>query len=191
MTSSDAPFPPSSASGTFIASSRVKINAPASLVFDILTDPSTWPDWNLFVPRAVSLPSEEPATKMKQGDKIRFLVSLPTTAGPNPKRSDTRTDELVELISVPSDEDTLKIYRANWSMIQTVTLPSFMLRCLRCNEIEVLGEDECEYRSWETFNGLAAWGLRFAAAGTLERGFNEWGEGLKKAVEDRWKAQKG
>lgn len=137
------------------------------------------------------LPSEEPPTKLQEGDKIRFFVELPMAAGPDPKRQSTTTDELVELISTPADSDAPKLFKANWSMVQTMLVPSFVLRCLRCSEVEVLGDAECDFRSWETFNGLSAWVVKMTAGAAVQRGFEEWGEGLKKAAEERWKSQKG
>ncbi len=196
-TSSPAEFPPASviASSIAVASSRVTINAPAALVFDLLIDPTTWPHWNAFVPRAVALPSQAPAAKMKEGDKLRFSVHMPKTDGEDPERQLTTSDVQVTLIREPpppdGGADAPKIYSANWRFVNTLLLPSWALNTQRYNEVEVLGEAECVYRTWEEFNGVAAYAIKFAALGGVERGFIEWGKGLKKAAEERWEAQKG
>src|ERR1700743_2734561 len=114
-------FPPTSvtASSVLVVSGRTKINAPAAVVFDLLTDPSTWPEWNTFVTKAVSLPSQGPASKMKEGDKVRFFVSMPMKAN---KPQATTSDELVQLISPPSDTDP-KHYRASWGWTPPFLMP--------------------------------------------------------------------
>ena len=95
LSGEETPFPQSDVSAVLLLTTRTRINAPASLVFDILSDTATWPLWNTYVPRterlerlsdASILPTsemeavnshDEKKSRIKQGDQIKFFASLP------------------------------------------------------------------------------------------------------------------
>ncbi|KAF2102757.1 hypothetical protein NA57DRAFT_52310 [Rhizodiscina lignyota] len=158
-------------------------------VFEFLTDTSTWPEWNTYIPRleylerAGSAKGGSSAThvnkssKMKEGDKIRFFASLPGSS-PSSKRSEAPSDIVVNEVSIPEEG---KLYCAVWSCIPSLLHPP----CRQYNEIVAVSEDECEYRSYEEFHGIRAWLVKFAVGATIQKGLDERAEGLKKISEER------
>lgn len=175
--SEDIEFPPPSISAPYLPFLRIRINAPAALVFSLLTHTTTWPEWNTYVP------TTEPALKMEKGSQIRFIASIPPrTPSSGSARSTAETDLVVEELSLPATDDP-NIHRAVWSNAS----PSWTRPAIkRVNEVVALGEGECEYRTYEAFYGVMGWVTKMAMGGQIEMGLKEWADGLKKAGEKRW-----
>lgn len=96
----------------------------------------------------------------------------------------------VERLDPPSEGNNPKIYHAEWSRVGDWTMPEAFLRSVRQLEIIVKGENECEFRSHETFNGAGAYIIKSTMSGALMRAFEEWGEGLKDASEKKFAGKK-
>lgn len=206
--SASGAWPPTDAAAVFLPHNKIHINAPAHIVFELLTSPSTWPDWNLFVPRAELLSRKnangdneaytydasvgegdakyKATPPMQLGDILHFKVGLPTSGkGPTAKRSASTTDEVVADFYVPA-KGAGETYRASWAVTESYTAP----RAMRHNEVWPLGDAECEYRTYEMFYGWMAWLVRLVVGKPVQTGLEEWAEGLKKAAEEKWTAQK-
>lgn len=197
-------WPPKS-TAVFVAHAKVHINAPASKVYELLTSPSTWPDWNIFVPTAhlLSRKSADGKTEpyiydssyvgeakyrstpqFQVGDTIRYNVEMPTSGkGPSAKRTKNTSDEVIAELTVPESGDQKKgaVYRATWTVAEKFGMPTGV----RINEIEVLGDGECEYRTCEELSGIMAYVVKFAVGKAVQTGLEEWAEGLKSEAEKR------
>lgn len=176
-------FPPQDAvrNSNFVVHSTTPINAPAPLVWDLLLDPSTWPAWNTFVPKC-----EGADGKIKQGDRLRVDVSLPPAPKKaNGKRTPSTSNLVVDAVEErPAAGGAAKTYFVQWS---TLGWPAWLLRCSRRLFVEAKGETACEFRNYETFDGVLAHLLKLMGIREqVEAGFEEWGEGLKRASEGKF-----
>lgn len=92
-----------------------------------------------------------------------------------------------ELLSDPSfTSNTSKVYRIAWK-----GEGSFMNRGLqseRFHEIIVLGDNECEVRTWEVMGGTLAYAVKWTYKKNLESKFVLWCDDLKKVCEEKAKA---
>ena len=59
------------------------------------------------------------------------------------------------------------------------------MNTIRTIEIEVTGEEECEYRDWEEMRGLLTSATKLFSGKGVQDGFTGWAEGLKKEAESR------
>lgn len=205
------PNPPKEVSAVFIPHYRTTIEAPARIVFEILTSPSTWPDWNLFVPGAELISRRgasgiiEPYTydassgdlqarhratpQVREGDTVTFKVAVPISGkGPTAKRMPSSTQLFVSEVYVPKPgvDAGDATYRVIWGAPSSLSAPS----AKRVQDVEPLGEQRCEYRSYEEMGGPLAYVVKWTMGGAVQRGVDEWGEGLKRAAEERWVGEK-
>ncbi|KAK3077979.1 hypothetical protein LTS18_008759 [Coniosporium uncinatum] len=188
-------FPPHSPTAIVTPHGRTSISAPAALVFDLIIDLSTYPEWNPFVPRAELLanasssePStlEAPSAKITQDCPFRIYPVMKVLGFSVPNTTDVRCTLLSRPSSTASQEK--QIYAAEW--VQT-NMSDSMLKTLRRTEVEVLGEAECEYRSWEWMEGPMAYVIKGTMVGALQRGFEESALGLKREAEERYRKKTG
>ncbi|KAF2429756.1 hypothetical protein EJ08DRAFT_650208 [Tothia fuscella] len=202
-------WPPANGLGTptvpreqavLVSNASKLINAPASLVFDILCDTSTYPDWNSFVPRVTihSQPSGTPADspKLVKGTSFTYHVVM-NAAKPTQEQP---TQLVVTDVSTPTSPsnyissevlakddsytaDLQSFYRISWK-----TEGSFVARGLqteRFHEIIERGDKECEVRTWEVMGGMLAYTVKWFYKDTLAEKFWIWCEELKKVSEDK------
>ena len=83
--------------------------------------------------------------------------------------------------------DLSSVYRISWT-----TEGGFVARGLkseRYHEIIVLGENECEVRTWECQGGPLARAVKWMYKDTLQKKFAEWCEDLKKGAEAAYQSQ--
>ena len=80
--------------------------------------------------------------------------------------------------------DLSKLYRISWTTEGLFV--KLGVRSERFHEILVLGENECEVRTWECQAGMAARAVKWMFKDTLARGFQSWCDGLKKQSEQDW-----
>ncbi|KAJ6588729.1 hypothetical protein B0H19DRAFT_217107 [Mycena capillaripes] len=168
----------------FTATASLPISAPPEKVFALLTDRSTWPVWNAFIPRA-DLVSPGPNSaalddgKIQVGKKLHFHVkarvfgALRTVPG--------GSGEEVNVLSTPDDAGGERgIWRVGW---KAVDMPEWLFRAQRMNE--VLAEDGggCTYRTVETFDGPLAYLVKVLTGWLVREGLVMWAEGLKKEAE--------
>ena len=116
--------------------------------------------------------------------------------------SETPTQLLVTDISTPSKpstyiptevlakEDTYtsdlqKVYRFSWKVHGGFA--SRGLKAERFHEVIVLGENECEVRTWENQGGMLAHAVKWMYQKTIPQKFALWCEDLKKVCEEKAK----
>ncbi len=143
---------------------RIGVNAPASVIWEILADIARWGEWN---PLYTSAEGE-----LRIGATLTLTVVLP---GETPQ-----VIRPVIVDWVPDDQ-------IHWRL----SALGGMIRSIRYIEIEVLGETSCILSNGELFEGLL--GPRFANSKrrALRRGFMEMGEALAERAEAAWRARSG
>lgn len=79
--------------------------------------------------------------------------------------------------------DLGKVYRVAWSTDGGIL--AMGLRNERFHEVIVLGEQECEVRTWECFGGVLARMVKWFYGDTLMEKFELWVRDLKRECEKR------
>jgi hypothetical protein len=205
-TSTSADWPPKEglctpttprSSAVLSLSASTRIEAPAPLVFSILRETDKYPEWNTWCPKVTILAQPDgtpPDSKTLALGTSYLLHALMDTSKPN---RDTPTqlritdlstpdaphgDYLGDLIKDPAfTEDLSKVYRIAWK-----GEGSFLARGLqteRFHEVIVLGDNECEVRTWEVMSGPVAYTVRWMFKSNLEGKFKLWVGDLKKRAE--------
>jgi hypothetical protein len=163
---------------------KISIAAPASLVFSLLTDVSTYSAWNGFLTGVAITVDGKPVerTKIQVGDVVRMdclFLDGQTTIG----------RDLVGYIgSHDSDQSStgekLKIYQVQW---QDNNWPSFLLLASRLHTISELPESEgggCTYVSELKFFGPLSYMVNYFVGEKLKAALQKgWLEGLKARAE--------
>ncbi len=177
------------------------IAAPASLVFSIVRDISSYPNWNTFCPRA-TIHSQPPnissdAQQILHKDTSFIFHVVMDASKPN---SVTDTKLRVTDMSTPPEQSTYvpkeilendgsferhqgRVYRVAWT-----GEGKFMTRGLkseRWHEIVELGENECRVKTWECQGGMLARAVKYYYKDVLQRKFEEWCQELKTEAERR------
>jgi hypothetical protein len=135
---------------------QIEIDAPASRVWEVLTDFDAYPDWNPFVRRIAGRP--EPGTKLEvriQPSGGRGMTFRPTVLAAEPERELRWLGRLL----VPGVFDGEHSFR-----------------------IEPLGEGRVRFTQAELFSGALV-PLLGRSLGATERGFAEMNESLKRRAE--------
>lgn len=187
------PTPSHGPGGSFTLACSTTISAAPAACLTAVLKPSTWPQWNTFIPRAT-------------------ITEYPSSSPSVPAGLDLRSDVETEEVLVP---ETLVAFDVHMNLDEKVTnnqsilvsrleeldgqrkgfrvawtaegFPSFLLRSERVQEfVEVEGQGgvACEYFCWETFYGLLAPVVRLSVGGKLVTAFGAWMNGLKKFAED-------
>ena len=65
------------------------------------------------------------------------------------------------------------------------------LRSERFHEVIVLGQEECEVRTWECLGGVLARTVKWFYGGTLMEKFGLWVKDLKECCERRYDGERG
>ena len=173
------------------------IKAPASLVFETLSDVSTWPKWNSFVPKCdITSRPQRPAgsadwatsnSKLNVGDIIRFHVAVGVPV---------RVTYVVNKVTMPYDSVDLSgassklpnskdMYTVNWKnppFIQSC-IPSCLIRFERTLEIRILDAGSCEVETWDCQAGPSAYLVKWLLKKRLNKEFGNWIQGLKEYCE--------
>ncbi|CAI7660134.1 unnamed protein product [Penicillium manginii] len=183
-TNTDRPTPtitPDSAS--LHLGSSIIINAPSTRVWEVLTDTSTWPSWNSFVPRVTirSQPNTDTAPLspiLQKGTRVTFHVRMdPTSTKP---QAATDAGLVVTEYEAPNTE-TGALGRIVWaSDFEAVgTMPGSLLTAERVHEIkdvEVEGGRGTEV-------GWMVCVVRWMYGAKLKVNFDLWVKDLKAFVE--------
>jgi hypothetical protein len=152
---------------------EVHIKAPADVVWEKLSDTSTWPDWNSFVPKAEPIDAPSESSVWLLGTKRRFTANI---AG----MKQSLTQKTVEFwVSDDELDSEPRRWRICWSI---QGYPARLFRTLRWNDIEEVG-NECIYRTGEDQEGPLAWIVKMTVGKYVEKGIRVWAEDLKKAAE--------
>ena len=84
--------------------------------------------------------------------------------------------------------DWEKVYRISWKSEGWFVARG--LRTERFHEVIVLGEEDCEVRTFEVMGGFLAHTVKWMFKETLKKWFGIWCEELKKEGERQWQEQK-
>lgn len=195
--------------GVFAVTGATRINAPASFIFDILLDTSTYPEWCTFVPKVVIDEQPSPAVQLagavaddkssvlKLGTKFTFFAVIGS-----PGSKQTPSPLIVSDVSTPSEPssyvpratleaspvytaDLSQIYRVAWKG-DKVGFYAWGLNVERFHEVIVRGEDQCEVRTWEVMGGVLAHITKWLYRTTLDQKFDDWCAELKAFGEKKW-----
>ncbi|KAL2050269.1 hypothetical protein ABVK25_009496 [Lepraria finkii] len=177
------------------------VAAPASLIWSTLRDLSAFQTWNSFCPNATihSQPKDVPQTEanlLHFDTSFTFNVvmdaSKPSKVTPTRCRvTDFSTPEAqsgyipVDILKEDGtyEADLGKVYRIAWT-----TEGGFVARGLRSerfHEIIILGEGQCEVRTWECQGGVLARAVKYYYKDILKKKFAKWCEDLKREAEKR------
>ena len=182
-----APYevPNKPADTVFCISSSVVINSPAADVFSAITNTETWPEWNSFVPSAdIFRPSPNEDSPRHGTLQVGAQVMLHVRMTPTSSLRDQK-EEICE-VTVPKDVEGSgnakpgDVFRASW---KAEGFPTVGLRCLRVNEVHVIDDSSCEYRTWEMMAGPTAYIVKRMYAKTLQERFIDWANDLKSYAE--------
>jgi len=167
--------------GLFSAIGETHINASPQVVYDAVVDTTRWPEWNTFVPK-VGITSQRPEDKDSKGLTLDASITLHVHMTSSFK---TLSKEKVNILEGPPKESDPAgtIYRIDWINESNPLVPRFMLAAERVNEIEVVGDGTCLYRTWETFTGPYARIVRWKFEQTLNERFDDWVRDLQKYCE--------
>jgi len=148
-----------------VRSAIVEIQAPAAVVWEILTDLDHYGEWNPFCVRCVST--------LEMGAPI--YMSLVDYANPG------RLNPNVEYVCAIEPEKML-----SWEMPWTEQWP---YPARRDQVIEALGEHSCRYYSTDAFLGENGIHLMRFVGSWVERAFNDTAKALKARAEARFAEQ--
>ena len=185
------------ADATLHIGSSILIGAPAAQVWDALTDTSTWPSWNNFVPRVTIREqpnAEEPpqgseanestpalSPKLQAGTRFTFHVRLdPFSSKP---QAATDTHLRVTEYTAPNPEAGTP-GRITWAADYDApgTMGPWLLKAERTHEVKQV-EGGTEVRNWEAQVGWAVYAIRWMLGERLQRCFELWVNDLKGFVE--------
>jgi hypothetical protein len=147
----------------FTACSNTTIEAPASLVYKILTDYDTYHEWNTFVVN-VKLLSSPP---YQVGSRMHFTES-----------------ELVPLINTTSNEIITSLDPEHTTAVWRYDSPTpALILAEHVSQVVPLGDNRSWYNSWETYYRSASIVLEATLGEKLISAFEIQGEDLKKRAE--------
>lgn len=146
----------------FVIERQFEIDAPAALVWKVLTDFARYPEWNPFLPGCSS--------SLRPGDPIDLQVKL----GARPQR---QREWIVE-----HDPGRRFMYRMK-------PVPLSALSSQRSHDLESLGATRTRYRSYFHLKGWMMPLVRLLLGARLETGFTQMSEGLKQRAEKLWREE--
>lgn len=141
----------------------IRIDAPAGLVWEVLTDVERYGEWNPFTPQV--------RTDFRIGSPAHLLVKM----GP----AKVRITETVSAFEEPRLIAWGKTFGARW-----------LLAAVREQHLEPLSETTCRYHNTDRLTGLLAPLVLFCSGGYMRSGFTDVGEGLKRQSEALYKRSK-
>lgn len=144
---------------SFVIDKTIEIKAPASVVWEVITDLAAYPQWNPFVVACHST--------LKPGDAIDMQVKL--FAKPQKQREWMREH-------VPGR-------RLSYSMTPA---PLGALASARSHEVKAIGGDRTRYQSHFELRGWLLPLVRGIMGAKLETGFAGMTEGIRQRAEILW-----
>ena len=177
-------------------SASTRISSPAASVFSALLHVAEYEHWNSFCPR-VTFPPEAGKTDVLQNGAVFTLHVIMDAAKPD---KDTPTQLKVSDISTPSQPsdyishdvreheatytlDLQNVYRIAWKCEGGFV--SRGLKTERFHEVIVMGDQECEVRTWENQGGVLAHTVKWMYKQTLKEKFALWCKDLKMHCEQQ------
>ena len=139
-------------------SSSIEIDAPRDVVWRVLRDFGSYPEWNPFTVSVV--------TMLEVGSAVDMQVRL----------RPPRTMRQVEYVSKVVEGERM-CWGANVG-------PSWFIRANRCQWLEDLGDGRTRYSTSDEFEGVGV-GLMLRTVGpSVQRGFDDVARALKERAED-------
>jgi len=148
-----------------VTSIRIEIEAPASLVWEVLVDLPRYGEWNGFTPRIEST--------LRLGDSVRMDVVVPGTGD---------LMQATEYLVAFEPE-----WRLAWEMRPTAQSQD---AGRRDQVLEPLGPERCAFQHTDRFFGLNADAVRTEFAGWVKVGFDAMALDLKRRAEALWSARR-
>ncbi|KAL4949185.1 hypothetical protein BDW69DRAFT_174967 [Aspergillus filifer] len=184
-----------SSSATLYITSTARISAPIEAVWSTLTDTSTYPSWNHFIPRVTirSQPNATPTSpSLRLGTKFTFHANMypERHEAPQPDAKGLN-DTFLEVIEYESPEsgsltssDGKRKGRIVWASDPSAGgFISWFLTAERVHEVEEVvaenGEVVVEVRNWESQVGVLAYVVKWLFDGRLNDNFGYWERGLR------------
>ena len=146
----------------FVIERQFEIDAPADLVWQVLTDFPRYAEWNPFLPACSS--------SLRPGDPIDLQVKL----GAKP--------QLQREWMIEHQPGRRFAYRMK-------PVPLSALSSQRSHDVEALGAARTRYRSYFHLKGWMMPLVRTLLGRRLEAGFAQMSEGLKRQAEKLWREQ--
>ena len=146
----------------FVIERQFEIDAPADLVWKVLTDFPRYAEWNSFLPACSST--------LRPGDPIDLQVKL----GAKP--------QLQREWMIEHQPGRRFAYRMK-------PVPLSALSSQRSHDVEALGPSRTRYRSYFHLKGWIMPLVRALLGSRLEAGFAQMSEGLKQQAEKLWREQ--
>ena len=142
---------------------RVGVQAPAEVIWEVISDLKSWSQWNPLYPRA--------AGEIRIGSVLDLTLALP---GQKPQEIRPTVIDWV-----PNDQ-------LHWRL----TMLGGMVKTVRFLEIETLAEASCIVSSGEYFGGFMGPSVGKRMGNAIYRGFRDMNEALKARAELLWAARK-
>lgn len=138
------------------SSEALEIDAPAGIVWDVLTDAPGYSDWNPFT------------TRLDTDFQLDSPIHLHIVMGP----LSMQRKEWVRVVEPP--------HRLEWD---TKVLARFLLYSSKEQRVKALGESSCSYYTTDLFSGLLTPLIMLLFRKLIVRGFDETGLALKRRCE--------
>jgi hypothetical protein len=174
------------------------VRAPASLVFDTLLRVKEYKQWNTWVPVVeIKSPGNDLDNTSQDQMSIGCSMQFDVIMNADKPHDVTQTQLKVVDISTPSapssyltpdlledptfTADLSKVYRVSWT--GNGGMYGFAPKLERFHEVIVLGDNECEVRSWEIMSGMTSRLVKLLMEDTLKAKVALWCEDLKEHCE--------
>ena len=160
---SNRPPPPKPPAGLRIEH-RVGIQAPAEVIWEVISDLKSWHEWNALYPQA--------SGEIRIGSQLDITLALPG----QPEQQIRPT--VMEW--VPNDQ-------LHWKL----TMARGLVKTIRFFEIEELAPESCIVSNGEIIGGMLGPMSARRMTGTIYRAFRDMNDALKARAEGIWTARKG
>ena len=164
VASSDIKLPPPKVPGGVRVEDRIGVQAPAEVIWEIVSDLQRWAEWNPTYTQAKG--------QIRIGSILTLTLALP---GQPPQ------------VIKPKVLDWIPGEQLHWEL----KLMGGMIKTVRYIEIEARGETGCIIDNGEIFGGFMGPSLGKRMGGTVRRGFRAMNEALKTRAETMWAERKG
>jgi hypothetical protein len=156
------PPPPKPPAGLRIEH-RVGIQAPAEVIWEVISDLKSWHEWNALYPKA--------AGEIRIGGTLELTLALP---GQAPQEIRPTVMEWV-----PDDQ-------LHWKL----SIMGGLIRTIRYFEIETLAEESCIVTNGEIFGGFLGPSAGKRMGRPVYRAFSDMNDALKARAELLWQRRK-
>jgi hypothetical protein len=159
----DMKLPPPKAPSGLRIEHRVGVQAPAEVIWEVLSDLKSWEQWCALYPKA--------SGEIRIGSVLDLTLALPGQA--------PREIKPIVLEWVPNEQ-------LHWKLTQMGGL----VKTIRYFEIETLAEASCIVTNGEILGGLMGPRVGKRMARNIYRAFAEMNDALKARAEALWQARK-